>query len=389
MRIQSVEAFAIRLPRGDAGQTTGTAGSPIALKTGERIQWAGSYRTVYSAFFETALVRVETSDGVIGWGESQAPVAPEVVKTIVDCILRSVLVGTDALDTEAAWESMYASMRARGQTGGFMLDAISGVDIALWDIRGKVEKKPIFDLIGNNRRFSIPIYISGLSGGTAEERVDFVRAWISKGAKAFKIFMDAGTLDCLATLQAIRAGCGDAFELYVDALWRLDVPRAAEFSYALRELKVGFLEAPLPPESVEEHRQLATKSAVPIAIGESYRTRYEIGPFLEAGACQVLQPDIGRCGITEGLRIAKLAGSHGVPVIPHLSIGLGPQVAAALHLSAATPGIRMLECNPKVYSEANRFLRSALTFDAAAADVPIGHGLGIALDEKVLTESIR
>jgi galactonate dehydratase len=201
--------------------------------------------------------------------------------------------------------------------------------------------------------------------------------------------MDAGTLDCLATLQAIRAGCGDAFELYVDALWRLDVPRAAEFSYALRELKVGFLEAPLPPESVEEHRQLATKSVVPIAIGESYRTRYEIGPFLEAGACQVLQPDIGRCGITEGLRIAKLAESYGVPVIPHLSIGLGPQVAAAIHLSAAIPGIRMLECNPKVYSEANRFLKSALTFDAATAEVPTGNGLGIALDETVLTESIR
>src|ERR1700678_203000 len=146
MRIRSVEALAVRLPR-DLDAATGTAGSPIALGKGSRLVWADSYRTIYSTSIETMLVRVETAEGVVGWGEAQAPVAPEVSKAIVDVLLAPILIGTSAEVPAESWELMYSAMRVRGQTGGFMLDAISAVDIALWDIAGKVQGQPVSRLL--------------------------------------------------------------------------------------------------------------------------------------------------------------------------------------------------------------------------------------------------
>jgi D-galactarolactone cycloisomerase len=383
MKIRSVQAFAIRLPR-DLNAAAGTAGSPTALAKGTHLQWADSYRTIYSTCIETMLVRVETGEGIVGWGEAQAPVAPEVSKTIVEVLLAPILAGATVLDPADAWDLMYSAMRVRGQTGGFMLDAISGVDIALWDILGKIAGKPVSELLEGTVRKSVPIYISGLMGKTRDEKLAYAKTWHSRGAKAFKLFHHSSEQECIATVAALRQNLGDGIEIYVDALWRFDVPQALAFGRRLREYRVGFLEAPLMPEDVEGHARLAAESGVPIAIGESYRTRYEVLPFLEAKACKFLQPDIGRCGITEGRRIAALAVEHGVVVAPHLSIGLGPQISAALHFSAAIPGVSVLECNPQIYDRASEFLAQPLEFRADSVRVPQGPGLGIAMDQAKL-----
>jgi galactonate dehydratase len=388
MKITSIRAYPILLPR-DPARFTGTAGSPTALAEGVRLQWANSYRTIYSSLFESALIRVDTEEGVTGWGESQAPVAPEVVKAIVDRILAPILKGADPLDTNQAWETMYAAMRARGQTGGFMVDAISGIDIALWDIRGKVAGRPVSSLLSAHPRLSIPVYVSGVAGKNAEEKVQFARGWVDKGARAFKIFLDATEEDCLATIRALRKELGSGVELFVDALWRFDLPGALAFAGKLSDFQVGFLEAPLPPEDVEQHRALTAASPVPIAIGESYRTHFEVLPFLRAGACNVLQPDIGRCGITEGLRIAELARGFDIPVLPHLSIGFGPQIAAALHFAAIVPAVRLLECNPGIYAIANTFLKSPFVLDGAALKPSASPGLGIDWDETALSRVLN
>src|SRR5262249_17495119 len=134
-------------------------------------------------------------------------------------------------------------------------------------------------------------------------------------------------------------------------------PRFAE---ALSARHAGWLEAPLMPEDVAGHARLAHRTRVPIAIGESYRTRYEMRPFFERGAVGVLQPDLGRSGITESRKLAVLADTFHVPIAPHVSIGLGPQLAAGLHLSAATTNLACLEVNPRVQDVANRFLRTPL-----------------------------
>jgi galactonate dehydratase len=137
----------------------------------------------------------------------------------------------------------------------------------------------------------------------------------------------------------------------------------------------------LLPEDAEAHGQLACQVRTPIAIGESYRSVWEMRPFFRERAVGVYQPDLGRCGITEGLRLACMAREYGVTVVPHLSIAMGPQIAAALHFAAAVENCELAEFNPQVLDMANRFLREPLKMEDAAYRIPERPGLGIDLDE--------
>jgi D-galactarolactone cycloisomerase len=380
MKIRSVEAFAVRLPR-NIGAATGLAGSPTVLAPGSGdYRWSQSYPALYSTNFETALVKVTTDSGLVGWGEAQAPLAPEVACTIVRLLLSPVLCGQPFDGSIAAierlWMSMYSTMRVRGQTGGFMVDAISGVDIALWDIAGKLARKPVCQLIcAEDVRDHVPAYISGLAGAN---KLEAARPHIDQGFTIFKLFHDGEWPAILDSVDELRdAGLGVA----VDALWRLDPDTAAERGAELDPKRVHWLEAPLPPEDPAAHAILSRAIETPIAIGESYRTVFELRTFVLARAMQILQPDLGRCGITEGLRIAALGEMHGMKVVPHVSIAMGPQVAAAVHFAAAVPNCSLLEYNPSVLEMANQFLRTPLVIRDAAYAVPQSPGLGIEIDD--------
>jgi len=179
------------------------------------------------------------------------------------------------------------------------------------------------------------------------------------------------------TLSALRRSLPQAAGIAVDALWRLSPEGAIEFGQALDEQNALWLEAPLPPEDALAHADLAARIRTPIAIGESYRTRYELAPFVRAGGIGYLQPDLGRCGLTEGLRIARMAHELGIPVVPHVSIAMGPQIAAAVHFAAAVANCDLLEFNPNVLSVANRFLAEPLVCGGGSYHVPSGSGLGV------------
>jgi galactonate dehydratase len=336
---------------------------------------------VYSDDIETMLVRVETSDGVVGWGEAQAPVAPEIPRTIVDVLLGPLAVGEDALAPERLWSRLYSAMRVRGHTGSFLLDAIAAIDMAIWDLCGKVAGLPVARLLGGPCQDPVPCYVSGLHGATVEARVAEAVRLFGLGARAFKLFMSGSEADCLDTVRAVRAALGTDVRLAVDALWRLDEARAVRFAQALAASDVLWLEAPLAPEDVRGHARLARRTSIPIALGECYRTRFEILPFFERGAIGVLQPDLGRSGITEARKLAVLADTHHVPVAPHVSIGLGPQIAAAVHLAAAIPNLLLLECNPNVFEQSARLAHGALPWSVAGVRIPQEPGLGIQIDE--------
>ena len=373
MKIAKIEAVAFHAER-DTAAVTGTAGSPAKLQAGGAVyRWAEHYPVIYSTQFETALVRVTLDSGLIGWGEAQAPVAPEVACTIIERILSPILVGSEfdgALsEIEALWWRMYSAMRVRGQTGGFMLDAIAGIDLALWDLAGIIAGKPVSALIGEARS-RVPAYLSGLPGG----KVDGIRPWLDAGFRDVKIFHHAEEHRLLEDCDAVRA-LGARFA--VDALWRLTPDSAIDFAGQLSRRSALWLEAPLPPESARLHGDLARRTIVPIAIGESYRTRFELEPFFDEHAMRFVQPDLGRTGITEGLRIAREAARRGVEVIPHVSIAMGPQLAAAIHFAAAIPNCRLLEFNPTVLDTANQYLRSPLRVEDASYVVPQEPGLGV------------
>lgn len=379
MKIASVEAIPVRLPRPQ--RAVGTAGSPTELRPGSGdYRWSETVGALYSIHFETALVKVVTDSGITGWGEAQAPLAPEVACEIARLLLRAVIEGQEFDGSVAAisalWDRMYGSMRVRGQTGGFMLDAISGVDIALWDIAGQVQDQRVCDLIGEAAD-SVPAYLSGISGADNPAAQDF---------RTFKLFLDADTAALLARFDALRHHLPDA-RIAVDALWRLDEETAASFGAELDRRGALWLEAPLIPEDVSAHAALARRIRTPLALGESYRTRWELAPFLRERAVGIVQPDLGRCGITEFLRIAAMARHAGAKVIPHVSIAMGPQIAAAIH-AAAGARCELLEFNPSVLAIANEWLQEPIRVTGAAWQVPRGPGLGIGLREPALRARI-
>ena len=367
MKIVSIEARPIRLPR-DIAAATGTAGSPTLLvPCAGDYRWSQIYPCLYSVNFETALVRITTDSGIAGWGEAQAPLAPEVACAIIDRLLAPWLIGTELDATpegiEALWNRMYATMRVRGQTGGFMVDAISAIDIALWDLAGKASGQPVCALLSSAARNRIPAYLSGLPAEDSD----------AKGFDKVKLFYDTRTPEEFWPRMDSMKGARVA----VDALWRHTPESALAFGRELDSRGALWFEAPLPPEDPCAHGELAARLATPIAIGESYRTRHEMAPFFRTRALSVFQPDLGRCGITEGMRLARLAADAGAAIVPHISIALGPQIAAALHFAAAVPECRLAEYNPQVLAVANRFLEEPLRLDGTSYVVPDGPGLGI------------
>ncbi len=383
-RITRVEAFPISLAR-DLGAATGTAGSPSRLLPGEgKYKWSSTVAAVYSERIETTLVRLTTDAGLIGWGEAQAPVAPRVSAVIVEDILAGVLIGQDLEATRAGietlWDLMFRTMRVRGQTGGFMMDAISGVDIALWDLAGQIQGQPVAALIaGEHARARIPAYLSGLSGATLADRCAYARRHFDLGFRHNKLFFEGSEGDLLATLDALREELGPDAQLAVDALWRLTWPESKPFIAELAKRNLLWLEAPFQPDEVEPHRELAKHfPSLPLALGESYRTRREMNWFLDTRLVRYVQPDLGRSGITESLRIAEM----GTPIAPHVSIAFGPQIAAAIHLAAALSPQQapLCEYNPQVFATSNRFLADPLRMEGREYRVPQAPGLGISLN---------
>lgn len=381
MKIASIDAFPIRLPR-DSGQVTGTAGSPTELVASKfDYRWSQTYPALYSVNFETALVKITTDDGRVGWGEAQAPLAPEVACTIVETLLRAALVGEDISSDpkriRELWQRMYSTMRVRGQTGGFMLDAISGVDLALWDLAGKIVGKPVAELIsGSAVRTSLPAYLSGLSGVDNSQRVAQAEKHWEQGFRTFKLFFDRTEAQLFDLIDRVQQRFGAEIRIAVDALWRHDLSDCHSLTAAVDERRVLWLECPLSPEDPQAHAQLAARIKTPLALGESYRTRHELRPFFEQKAFKWLQPDLGRCGISEAIEWARLARDSTIEIVPHVSIAMGPQIAAALHLAAATPNCSLVEYNPTVLETANRYLQQPIVMNGSSYILPSRPRLG-------------
>ena len=393
MKITRVSAFAIKIPR-DFTAARGTAGSPAPLvESSNDYRWATNYQTLYSTKIETALIKIETDAGFIGWGEAQSPVAPEVVCTIINTILAPILIGENVMAHERLWSRMYNAMRVRGHVGSFLLDAMAGIDTALWDIKGKALNARVCDLLGGPFTEALPAYVSGLSGAPNGNddaaRIAQAAEYQQRGFNAFKLFMDDEPEDLLRLHDGLSERLGGKTKIMVDALWRMEQADAVRFGRELDARKVTWLEAPLKPEDVSGHARLAAAIDTPVAIGECWRTRWEMKPFFDAGAVEIFQPDIGRTGITEGMKLCALAELHNVPVAFHISIGLGVQIAAALHVAASIPNLMFVECNPQVWQVAETLLKASLPVGAGVVGIPDGVGLGIEIDEEKLEPFIQ
>lgn len=374
MRVTEVHTYVLKLQPPEAylgARPAGTAGADYY----QRPPW----RSLYSDRFETVLVRVVCSDGTEGWGEALAPVAPEVVATIIDKLLAPVLIGQDPRRVRPLWTRLSGLMRERGHLVGHQADALAAIDIALWDLAGKLLGAPVHALLGGAFRDDIPTYVSGLPRPDDPARAQLAAQWVAQGVRKIKLHLGYGVDADLATFDAVAAVHPD-LRIAVDAHWAYDLTDALRLGRGLDERRAWFLEAPLEPEDLTAHRELAGALVTPVAVGEAMRTRYEFRAWLDARAVDLCQPDVGRTGITEAMAIAEVAAAHHLPVAPHHSVGLGVAVAAGLHVSAAVEAMPAFEFQPGTMTVANDILTSPLLGGPVSFALPQSPGLGIEVD---------
>jgi D-galactarolactone cycloisomerase len=406
MKIAAVDAFSLRAPSPSAqtywgsrawaqawAKKPGVSDIEAAPARWEEYPARWRMRASYSGTINTVVVRVTTDTGLAGYGEAKAPVAPEATREIVRDVLAPVVVGLDPLDIDVLWERMYSTMRLRGHQSGFLPEAVSGVDIALWDLAGKALGVPIYKLLGGGYRDRIKVYASGLPGlkrgydaAAAKDLQRAARDLVGRGFKALKLGIGFGVDTDAETVRVVREAVGDDVLVLCDAAGNYDVAQAGALGRALERYKVGWLEAPVPPEHVEGHATLAHALDLPIAT-DLLVSRYQVRDFLVRGALDVVQPDVCRAGgLTECRRIAHLADVFGAGLAPHVSIGSAIQFAATAHLAAAIPNFVIMEYWIGENPLGNDVLRTPLRLEEGMLTVPAGPGLGLDLIEERLLQ---
>lgn len=358
-------------------------GQSLAAAVDKRGDYVRSkyYRSKYSVNTESLVVRLVTDSGLVGWGEAQAPLVPEAPAVLIEQLIGPFLIGGDPFDVAKHWNDAYDGMRERGHTTSFMLDAIAACDIALWDLMGKATGLPVHKLLGGCYRNHAACYVSGLPGDSDEARAELARSWAEKGYSSIKLALGYGLRQDLATFSAVRNAVGDGVVLHVDAHWRYTVPEAIQLGRALEPLGLGFLEAPTEPENIRGQIEITHALTPAVAGGEEFRTRWEFRDRFAARAWDISQPDVGRMGITEAMKVASMSEAFGLPIALHLGVGLGVYIAASLQVAAALPNFHSIEFQPTQVEVANRLLSSAIINNQGAYQIPDVPGIGAEFDE--------
>jgi len=265
----------------------------------------------------------------------------------------------------------------RGHFGGYYVDAIAGIDIALWDLYGKIVGQPVAKLLGGHRTDSIPAYVSGLPGATLADKVALARDFAKRGFDAFK-YAAAVSFDGIEEeMRALREALGPDAKLMVDLHWKFAAGEAIALIDRLAQYRPYFVEAPCAPEDLEGQVAVASASRVPVALGEELRTAFEFRPRFTQRAMTFAQPEMGHTGISQFMQIARMAHAFHVKVIPHASVGVGIYQAASLHASAALPNVPMHEYQHSVFDRNLAFVKTTMRCERGAFSLPEGVGLGI------------
>jgi L-alanine-DL-glutamate epimerase-like enolase superfamily enzyme len=398
-RIASVEAFVLV---GDKDYVGGAGLASVAASaTGAAVARPDVRRALaeigdlhicaYPPQAQTCLVKITADDGTVGWGEGHAPLGPRATRAVVEDVLAPLLVGEDPLAIERHWERMYGSMRLRGHSAGYQLEAISAVDIALWDLAGKLLDVPVYQLLGGPFRTELLAYASGVPGSTVAERVAAAENFVARGFTAVKASIGRGDIDTdLAGLAAIAEVLRGRANLLVDAHGAYTADNALYVGRQLEKLGVYWLEDPLPPEDIDGYVRLTAALDMAVAAGETECTRWQFEERLSRRAVDVILPDICRAGgISEGRRIATVASLHNTRWAAHVSIGSAVHVAAAAHLAAASANFMIFEWSSTPNPLGDDLLLAPLRPVDGVLHVPSGPGLGITFDDDRLRAHIQ
>lgn len=361
--------------------------APLDVPFGFSQAWVRRRRAV--------LVRVETRDGIEGWGEIYCQVPPPVLVTLVAELLGPLVLGTDPWDREVTWQRLDNATLDAGQ-GGLVIGALSGLDVALWDIAAKDAGQPVCRLLGGEARSSIRAYATGLYRQPGEDWFEAMaaeaRQYVAEGYTTLKMKVGFGLETDVAAVRAVRAAIGPEITLGIDANHAYRAREAVALGRHLADQEIAWFEEPVSPRDLDGYRQVRQQQPIPVAGGEIASTRFSFQQLIDAGAVDILQPDLGWAGgLSEGKAIAALARTHHLACWAHVW-GTPVAQATALHFLGSLPETSALADVAPPLLEWDRTpnpLRDELSPDPPRAHggevvVPGAAGLGVEIDREAL-----
>lgn len=347
----------------------------------------GDYST-----FVSVLVEVTADNGLAGYGEALARRGPQMTKIAVENLLAPVLVGEDPRSIGKLWLGMMDRLRRWGHSRGVAVEAISGVDTALWDLVGKYENRPVSAMLYGVGRSEVPCYASSVYIAEQDVMVAEAVAQAEHGYDTIKIKIgrgrDQGSLmDDVEALTAIRAAVGPRVRLCIDANGEYDTATALQLVRHIEPLDIAWFEEPLPPDDRNGYLRLRELTRIPLARGETDFAVFDFRELVESRTVDVLQPDLGRCaGITGAWQVSALAYAANLALAPHSGFSGGLSQLAALQLSAASPALSRLE-----YMFIDNPVRDIFAVSypqpvQGMLTVPQAPGLGLELDRQKIAE---
>jgi len=386
MKVEKIEVYPLFVP------LSKPIAAPISLPYADKIE-----KIVFGGYRAT-IVRIFTDEGVTGIGECMTRLSPLALKAIIDEIAPAII-GSNPMQPEAIWEVMYGVMMNRGHNRGFFIEALSGVDIALWDICAKSLGQPLYMLLGGRMRDKIWSYASSLRIREKSVVLETARAFLGKGFKAMKIKIGKDPQNYLKDLRLvedIRKEVGDDVMLMADANcgYHEDVKLALRVGRALEDLGLYWFEEPLSPDNLAGYSYLCDHLNLAVASGESSFTRYDFAAWFGQKALDIVQPNVSRVGgITEVRKVAAMSQGFHIPYAPHTGSSSALCLAISLHISAALPNFLIFEYMQSDWAKdepnplRNELLLQPFEFfengylQAPPADRP---GIGVELNEKIV-----
>jgi D-galactarolactone cycloisomerase len=342
--------------------------------------------------YSCVLVEVESDDGLVGYGEAIVRRAPEMARAAVESLLAPVVIGEDPRRIGHHWVAMINRLRRWGHSTGVVMEAVSGVDTALWDLVGRHEGKPIWELLYGKGRRQLPCYASALAMADDETVRTQALEQVAGGFTALKMKIgrrreQGGMRADVRAVAAVRDAVGPEVDLYVDANGAYDAASAIRVARGLEDCDVGFFEEPVPPDDLAGYERVRAATSVPLAAGETAFSPFGFRELIERRLVDIVQPDVGRCGgITGAWQATTLTYAANLALAPHTGLSGGVSQLAALHIGAASPTLDPIE-----YMVVSNPLREIFVGGYPVAhdglvDVPAGPGLGLELDRDALDE---
>ncbi|SNR16595.1 mandelate racemase/muconate lactonizing enzyme family protein [Tenacibaculum jejuense] len=350
-------------------------------------QWEYSERCI-------CVVKITASNGQYGWGEGYGP-AP-ILKAGVD-FLKNHIIGKNPLENEVIWNHLYRKTLDYARRG-VLVASISAIDIALWDLKGKILNLPVSTLLGGAFRDKIKPYATGLyfmdPDNPTKHFKEEAESYVKQGFKAIKMKVGLGIEEDYKNIKKVREIIGDDIQLMVDSNHAYSLREATILANKIEPFNIGWFEEPISPEFYKQYKELRGKTSIPISGGECEYLRFGFHQLFQNNSVDIVQPDICAAGgLTEAKRIAALASTYGVDVVPH-TWGTAIGIHVALHFIAnleLIPGRMKTPDFLIEYDQTENGLRERLTYPKiemvdGMIEVPKRPGLGIEVDEDVLME---